>query len=359
MASPTFWQKTAFPGIRRGELAALALFYLFFALAYYLALRLNSPDSAFPFGAQIGINFLLRALLSWPVWWLMFRRLRHWPISYKILLHLPLCFLWAMVLLWGYHLACDHFKLPYLVGTGQVWDVYIPALFYVIQFAVFHVYDYYQRFQRETERTHALERLALESELAALKAQLNPHFLFNTLNSINASLPPALEGTRDQIAHLADMFRYPLSVVHRELVPLSEEIAFVENYLALEKGRFGERLQVDIHLEPGTEQCLVPPLIVQPLVENAVKHGISPQISGGKLYISAKITPESALEICVRDDGKGLSQAPGEWLFERGMGLRNTQLRLQKMFGKNLDIRQGAQGGLELRFEIPLNKHHG
>ncbi len=330
----------------------MGLFYLFFAGLYLITLELNTGQHFPAYTVQVGISYLTRIPPSLLIWWLLFVWLKPWPVASRIALHLLLCPLWVAVQITLYHWGCDLLGEYYMKGSGQIWDLYIPALFYVIQFAICHVYEYYLRLQKEIIRSHQLERLALESELSALKAQLNPHFLFNTLNSINAALPPALESVREQIARLSDIFRYPLSVFERTMVPLSEELAFVENYLLLEKSRFDERLEFFIESSADTGSYLVPPLIIQPLVENAIKHGISTQIKGGIVWIKCNYAAER-LHISIADNGKGLSQVPGDWLFEKGLGLKNTQLRLEKMFGQHLQVSAPIAGGLLVEMYIP------
>jgi signal transduction histidine kinase len=350
--SSLFWQKQIHWGIQRWQLAAVGAFYLFFAVVYLVTLELNAQSHFPAFVLQVTINYLARLPPSLLVWWLLFVRLASWHAGYRIALHLVLCPLWVAIQVSLYHWGCDLVGEDYMTGTALVWDLYIPALFYIIQFAVYHVYDYYLKLQKEKERAHQLEKLALESELTALKAQLNPHFLFNTLNSINASLPPELESVREQIARLADMFRYPLSVFERTLVPLSEEIAFVENYLLLEKERFGARLQFDIQSSPAALRSMLPPLVIQPLVENSIKHGLSSLIEGGRVDIRCYMEGQ-ILHVSVEDNGKGIDQPAGNWLFEKGLGLKNTQLRLEKMFGQQLEISTPVNGGLLIQMQIP------
>jgi hypothetical protein len=144
------------------------------------------------------------------------------------------------------------------------------------------------------ERAGAAERQALqaqvaarESELRALRAQLDPHFLFNSLNSINALVGTDPEGARRMCERLGEFMRLTLALAARETVPLADEMALVERYLAIEQVRFGERLASDVRVEPGAEMAPVPPLLLQPLVENAVKHGVASRLDGGCIRIEA------------------------------------------------------------------------
>jgi LytS/YehU family sensor histidine kinase len=139
---------------------------------------------------------------------------------------------------------------------------------------------------RQTEtRGLGLEILAREAELKALRAQIDPHFLFNSLNSISALTTADPSGARRMCLLLADFFRSSVRLASRDMVPLSDEIAMVRQYLEIEKVRFGSRLETAIAMEPECESCPVPPLILQPLVENAVRHGINSLIEGGAVRI--------------------------------------------------------------------------
>ncbi|MEO5987792.1 MAG: histidine kinase [Candidatus Eisenbacteria bacterium] len=180
------------------------------------------------------------------------------------------------------------------------------------------------------ERSRTADRLALrtqvgarEAELRALRAQLDPHFLFNSLNSINALIGSDPEGARRMCEGLGDFMRQTLRLGSRKSVPLSEEIALVERYLAIEQVRFGERLQVERALEIPALECLVPPLLLQPLVENAIKHGVAGRIEGGTIRLRASRAEEKLwLEVENPVDADAAA-TPGE-----GVGLENVRRRL-------------------------------
>ena len=247
--------------------------------------------------------------------------------------------------------------LPYLEGghlqgPGEWWDIYIPALFYVLQFGLFHAYAYYQHLRRAERAQAETERLALATELSALKAQLNPHFLYNAFNTISASTGPEQEHTRDMIAQLSDLFRYQLRANRTELLPLREELDFVNGYLGLERERFGERLTYRVQIaRMDLNDALLPPLLLQPLVENAVRHGIAPRIAGGTVTVSAAADPHTQLlTLSVTDDGGGFDPATAA----RGYGLTNTERRLRLLFDTPLRIDSAPGRGTRCSFSIPL-----
>ena len=195
----------------------------------------------------------------------------------------------------------------------------------------------------------------MQSELTALKAQLNPHFLYNVFNTINASIPAKAEKTRNMIAQLSDLFRYQLKASKEEWVTVKEEIDFVTKYLDLEKERFGKRLIYEISIGKGLKETLIPPLIIQPIVENAVKHGMSPLITGGAIHIDIR-KEEEELRVTIRDTGVGIEKGAAGEIWTKGVGLSNTNQRLEKMYGKGLDIADNEPNGLIVKFSTQLKK---
>jgi len=194
-----------------------------------------------------------------------------------------------------------------------------------------------------------LRQAALKSELAAIKAQLNPHFLYNVFNAINASVPAENEKTRDMIAQLSDLFRYQLQASQQELVPLREELDFVKKYLDLEKARFEDRLKIQIKVPQELMEEKIPPMLLQPLVENSVKHGLSSLIEGGTISISI-FKEDGKLKFEISDTGIGIENKTEA--FDKGIGLTNTKLRLQKMYQAQLELLDNTPQGLKIRFAL-------
>ncbi|AEI51924.1 sensor histidine kinase [Runella slithyformis] len=357
-----FGQRTAFWGITYRELMWAGVFYLVSVLMYDVALSLSERSWAggksliqvqLEYLPQILINYLFKILLTLPTWWLFFRKLAPRPLERKAWLHLAAAPLHVYLSLRGFYAVADAFGIGHLEGYGQVWDLYISLLFYILQFGIFHAYSYHQNLQRQQKLEAELRQAALQSELAALKAQINPHFLYNTFNTISASVPPELEHTRELLAELADMFRYQLRATKTDFVTVREEVDFAKKYLDLEKARFGDRLRVDIHVAPDAADAKIPPMILQPLVENSVKHGIASLIEGGEVRINV-LQKNGALLFEISDTGVGMNHSlkgssPAE---SEGIGLKNTQLRLEKMLGAQLRISQNQPRGTKIEFEI-------
>jgi two-component system LytT family sensor kinase len=347
-----------FWGIRIYEYLAGFLFYFFFSYLYHVTLWVNklstepSVSELFSFKefmASAGLDYLFKFLFTIPIWWLIFRKLKGVSLRKRLLTHLITLPLFVILCQQFYYAAAEAIGWGHLRSYGQVWDIYIPVLFYTLQFGIFHAYEYYYTNQRHLKQKAALREAALKSELSALKAQLNPHFLYNVFNTISASVPSENELTRELIAKLSDLFRYQLKATKMELVPLKDELGFVRKYLDLEKARFQDRLQVMVDVPEDVMEAMVPPMILQPLVENSVKHGIASLIEGGQISIHIQRIG-SNIQFQVADTGVGVKDTTQ--LFNVGLGLTNTKLRLEKMYGADLIISDNVPRGLKVEFSI-------
>jgi len=202
--------------------------------------------------------------------------------------------------------------------------------------------------QLEQYRDLETRRLVAQAELRALQSQIHPHFLFNALNALYGIIPREARGARETVLNLADIFRYFLET-KKTLVPLEEEIHIVKAYLDVERLRLGDKLRVEINVTPEAQAVPIPILSIQPLVENAVKHGIAPLASGGLIQISASIGSEGALLISVRDSGPGFSKEN-----RTGVGLENVERRLELCYGGDARLTIESSGSLtEVSVRIP------
>ncbi|MEM6965500.1 MAG: histidine kinase [Bacteroidota bacterium] len=354
----SFYEKRTLGILNREWLAAIWI-YVFFAYLYHFTLFANQYDakpldfkylfSPLVMMKQSGLQYCVMFIFSIPVWWLIFRQFKFMKLGKRLLLHLITLPVWTMLCQKTFYFFSDLLEWGHLRGSGQVWDIYIPALFYMLQFGLLHAYEYYHTNQNNIKQKAALTEAALKSELSALKAQLNPHFLYNVFNTISASVPSENETTREMIAKLSDLFRYQLKATQTELVPLSDELDFVEKYLDLEKARFEDRLKVVINVPLDVMHEKVPPMILQPLVENSLKHGLSSLIEGGEIGIRIQRAGEK-IQFEVSDTGVGV--ADKSKLFDVGVGLTNTKLRLEKMYGTQLKISDNLPRGLKIEFAI-------
>jgi two-component system sensor histidine kinase AlgZ len=212
---------------------------------------------------------------------------------------------------------------------------------------------------REVEEVRLVEaRLkeqAARAELAALQARINPHFFFNTLNTISSLLEEDPEAAEEVVQKLADLFRYTLKASDVDSVSLDDELRFIEGYLSIEQARFGPRLRVVWDVDPDVRSVAIPGLLLQPLVENAVGHGLARVPEGGTVRISAR-RADGRLDIAVEDDGAGPGPDP-RTLFREGHGLDNVHQRLRTRYASRAALRiepVGGGRGTVARLSLPL-----
>ena len=239
--------------------------------------------------------------------------------------------LWIMATRgWGFMLH-EGFVFPLLTGTNES----IVHLFFLNGILLFLLSVFMHYLMIAVDESLAREKQALqqsvlarEAELRALKAQLQPHFLFNSLNSISALTTANPPGAREMSIRLAEFFRKTLKFGASDRVPLAEELALVEDYLTIEQTRFGERLRFEKQIDEVLLQCLIPPLILQPLIENAVNHGFAPLPEGGTIVLLGKLNGES-MTITVRN-AVDPDYVPAK---KSGLGLENVRRRLSVIYG--------------------------
>lgn len=212
--------------------------------------------------------------------------------------------------------------------------------------------------RRLRERSMAASRLEsqlVQARLDALSSQLQPHFLFNTLNAISSLVrQQSNERAVEMIARLSHLLRHILQQSDTHEVPLEQELAFIEQYLRIEEVRFGDRLQVDVNVDDDCLRCHVPSLLLQPLVENAIRHGIEPGAPHGRICIEAH-RASGRLTVIVTNDGLGIAPSTRSANEREGVGLRNTRARLTALYGAGyrFALEPGEDGGAVVRIEIP------
>lgn len=212
----------------------------------------------------------------------------------------------------------------------------------------------FRRSQERERRAAELEARLASAKLQALRMQINPHFLFNTLNSIAALVYINPRAADEMLADLSGLLRRSLDSMEEQEIPLSRELEFVGAYLNIEQKRFGDRLRVEQSIPAELKDALVPALILQPLVENAIRHGIEPRRGPGQVRIEAK-REGSMLHLIVSDDGRGfVEKEPSE---RRGIGLSNTEARLRELYGKDQRFSVGKAEPQGCRVDIRLPFH--
>jgi signal transduction histidine kinase len=238
----------------------------------------------------------------------------------------------------------------------------IDMAFYWAVIGVVYALEMKEKYQRENLKAAQLESRLIETELKALKHQLNPHFLFNTLNTISVLVREQKnEQAVSLIARLSTLLRLSLDNTRVQTVTLKQELEFLGSYLEIQKARFGERLKYTAEAEPDALRGVIPNLILQPIVENAIMHGIAKKIEPGHVRIEARVK-EGKLEIAVSDDGPGIDAEKGR--VREGIGLTNTRERLERHFGKNHQMvlksekGRGVTVGLVLPYQAAAEAHN-
>jgi len=267
--------------------------------------------------------------------------------------------------------SIGHAYLSALVSypvTGITWNPFRDKsylVFYVLGswqtfFAIVGVLlasRYYNRLLSSDLKLERVEKTLIEARLNALRLQLEPHFLFNAMNAISSEVSANPKLARDMIEDLGVLLRQSLDCKDRNEITLAQELTLLERYLSIQRVRFGERLEIKMEIEPAALTTMVPPMLLQPLVENAIRHGIERRVSGGTIAVSATAVGDQ-LQIHVLDNGVGV---PRNWRMENatGLGLRVTRERLEALYPECSEecftIRRREAGGTEVAIRIPLH----
>ena len=335
---------------------------LAFSSQFYLSRANSSSPVTWKFALEHSLaDWYLFALLSVPALWLArrfhFERI-HWPRQLAV--HLVAS--GAFSLLWmtaralieeGLSRAGESqvgFKAAFTYALAATF--FFNLLIYWAIVSVSHSIEYYRKYQERELRTAELEAGLAQARLQALQMQLNPHFLFNTLHSISSLMHSDIEAADRMISRFGELLRVALENTEAHEVPLRQELAFLKSYLEIEQTRFGDRLSVRMDIAPEALEAQVPNLVLQPLVENAIQHGIEPHARPGQIELSAR-RENGNLFLQVRDNGNGLADAarPSE-----GVGVSNTRARLEQLYGTahRFEFANGEQGGLLVSVVIPF-----
>ena len=233
----------------------------------------------------------------------------------------------------------------------------LEAAAFMIWLSLFHAYYFFENMQIKTAEQYASKVKLQEAELSFLRAQLNPHFLFNALNSIHALSLMQSEKASDAVILLSDLMRYTLNYGKKNLVPLEEEMDIVRKYLELEKIRFGKKLSYQFDIQPDTLPILIPPIIVQTLTENAIKHAIRQNANGGSIKINTTIK-DQFLIIDIINNGQLIQREDSSVLQsnDSGIGIENTEKRLQMLYGNKafFELKNANNEEVVACLKIPL-----
>ncbi|NOT74864.1 MAG: histidine kinase [Cyclobacteriaceae bacterium] len=236
------------------------------------------------------------------------------------------------------------------------WDALRFYDQYIITVGIYYVIRYFQGLQKEEKEKSELALKNKEMQISLLKSQINPHFLFNTLNSISTLIHSSKDQARKVITQLSDIFRYALDSHSGKMVQLLHEIDFIENYIRIQQVRFGDRLKFQKQIDASCLSLSIPPMILQPLVENSVKYGIGPKEDGGTINLIVKHVA-GAVFFEVRDDGLGIHAKKVMDGSAGGVGMKNTDLRLKSYYGHFAGLKvKSTEYGYSVSFSIPIHE---
>jgi len=326
-------------------------------------------------------------LLEWQiVWWspwillvpMIVRAAQLFPVDKQkwlrsLLIHAGLCIVFSLVHLTLYvsvaHILGGGLWLKVAETPGEsffatLYRLYtspfqvnfrLRLLIYAVTVLVSLTLDYYDRLQRRELELTKLEKQLADAQLQALKMQLHPHFLFNTLNSVSALMYKDTNAAEEMIQKLENFLHMTLESSSSQEVTLQKELDFLSYYLQIEQIRFQDRLAVQLSIDPATLDARVPNLIMQPIVENAIRHGVATRAGQGRIEIRANRT-NGVIQLQVQDNGPGLDTENNE--IHEGVGLSNTRLRLQQIYGETyrFDLTNAPGGGVIATVELPYQK---
>ena len=346
--------------------------WLGYGISTFLTITVVDGNVSWPHIGHITLSSLLGVLTSWPL-----RYLYRWAFDSSIWFRLASATL-AIIVLSGLWTVSRIQVYAWIANEPAIWKEvhywYFGSLSIFLSWTVlYYGIKYYELLSTEHQkllvesakkRTEQLRRsraesAAQEAQLRMLRYQLNPHFLFNTLNSINALVRlNDLSKAQEMIHLLSNFFRHSLEQDYTEKVTLEEEIETLKLYLDIEMVRFEDRLVMNYQIEPEALTAMVPSMILQPIIENAIKYAIAEREEGGKIEIEARVHDDN-LSLKISDTGPGLGSKP--YVQGRGIGLQNTVERLKTLYGKNylFDMSDGQASGVDVTIIVPLERPSG
>ncbi len=277
-----------------------------------------------------------------------------WLLALHVVASLVFSLVW-MLLRAGVAVWLEQRPFAETLRYALVATLVFNLLVYWVTIVVAHAFGFYARMRERERRGLELEKRLAESRLQALQMQLNPHFLFNALHGVSALMYRDVDAADRMLVRLSELLRHALDRSDAQRVPLRDELAFLDRYLELEQIRFAGRLSIVREVEDATVDALVPNLILQPLVENAIKHGLASMIAPGTITLRAQRLPGSRLQLEVEDNGVGLGQGKTGGT---GIGLVNCRARLQQLYGEraHVELASGSAGGVCVKVELPFER---
>lgn len=334
-----------------------------FALQQWTSLRLWSQHIKISQGlAAWGVQFFILGVLCWLLWWWFGPQIQRAGLAVIITRLLPLSIAISVLeeMVWVLFFP----NLPISRVPLSYWRRFVFELngdfldnlvIFWCSFGVFRGVAYYHKYLEKEDAAARLEVQLANAKLSALRMQLNPHFLFNTMNSISSLMRSDIDAADTMLEQLGSLLRITLERGDSQLIPLRDEMEFIEMYLALQDRRYGNRVQQSVIVDAELHDALVPAMILQPIVENAYSHGLSKLDSGGFLIIEAH-SEGNGMKLSVLNSGIGLLTDRMRSPAGRGVGLSNTRSRLKLHYGMDhtLVIRQVDRNKVEVAITLPV-----
>ncbi|MDX1636943.1 MAG: histidine kinase [Balneolaceae bacterium] len=336
------------------------IFWSLLGLFYASQIYMNAPEG------QGWTEALKTAMPRWYIWgaltpgmiWadrLLSRTVS--KLTQRVLFHIPTCIGWLFIFVALNTLVIGILQgsLPEISFSFIANQFYWNLLIYWLIMGVYWTTNYYTELKEQELKSARLERNLTEARLQALQDRIHPHFLFNALNTISAYMENDPKTARRMIANLGELLRFSLEHTDTPKITLSRELSFLDSYLEIEQMRFKDHLSISKSIDPDALEVQVPSFLIQPLVENAIRHGINPRNAAGHVYIEIQ-RQNGRLHLQVKDDGVGL---PDGWKSSAhsGVGLTNTRERLNEMYGTehHFSIRNRSESsGVQVKIELPV-----
>lgn len=291
-------------------------------------------------------------LLAWyPTRYIPFQR--HSPL-YSIIAHvvagLLVLFVWVLITVGILNVIfAEQEAYIEFLDKSLAWRAALGGLIYLVLVLIYYLVSNNQKLQERTQQQERLKVLVRETELSMLKSQINPHFLFNSLNSISSLTMSNPDEAREMIIRLSDFLRYSLKHRENEYVPLKEELGRMKDYLAIEKVRFGEKLHYDFIISKGCEEFPVPTMIFQPLFENAIRHSVYESVDPVTIRFDCSFEKEFMKTVVANDYDPAIPSRKGT-----GVGLQNVRQRIDLAYQKKGSVHwQGKEGVFEVTILFP------
>lgn len=309
-----------------------------------------------------GVQYFLWGVICWLLWFWLGPRIQTEPLPRTLAIALPLSFLTTLCeeMIWVFcfpNIPLRKRPMSYVerLEFQLYFELVASLLLFWCTFFLIRGIGYYQQYREKERVTRQLEGQLAEAKIRALRMQLNPHFLFNTLNGISSLMRTDVAAADTMLEQLASLLRITLERGEVQLIPLIDEMEFVEMYMAVQQQRFAGRMRQEISVETGLHDALVPAMILQPIIENAYCHGLTHIACDGILKVGAR-RDHNNLTLTVLNSGVGLNPAPDPTAKNGGVGLKNVQNRLRLHYGDDhqFTLRALNVNKVEAKITIPL-----